>query len=211
MQKTITLILASISLLLIAITGRAQSAFQTAFDSIVNDGAIGGGAWRSTTGNINIFSYDYLYNINSSSNALGAGLILGGDTMRDGHNAAVWNDVKGGFTINYKFNLGAIGLTNTQFKFYAGNAIATPRGNSSAGVGNIAFVGAGYSVKVYKTLLFNISPAWQTRTGQGNFDRNYAGVQGFFSIGSGANSVLAYNDNYLRDAYANLTPDISGQ
>ena len=184
MKLSRIIILAALALLIFtAISARAQGSFQATLDSAIHDGAIGGGAWRSTTGNINIFSYDYLYNITTSSNGLGAGLILGGDIMKDGHNASQFNDVKGGFTINYQFNLQAIGFTNTVFKVYGGNAVATPHGSSSAGVGNITFMGIDYSMNIYKSISLHISPAWQTRTGQGVYDRNYAGIQAFFSLG----------------------------
>ena len=203
MKLTRIILIAAAALLIItAISARAQTAFQSTLDSVIKDGAVGGGFWRSTSGNINILSYDYLYNITTVSNALGAGLIVGGDTMKDGHNASVWNDVKGGFSINYRGNLQAIGLTNTVFKCYVGNAIATPRGNSTAGVGNITFVGAAVAFPVWKSLLINISPSWQTRTGQGNFDRNYAGIQAFISYGGGSASLWAANDRYLDQEYA---------
>jgi hypothetical protein len=182
---------------------QAQSnPFQTGLDAAVNNGAIGGGAWRSTTGDYTIYSYDYLFNITPGTNALGAGLIIGGDCVQSGH-ADTWNDVKGGFAVNYQFNLGAIGLTNAVFKVYGGNAVATPR-NSDVGVGNITFVGVDWSVDIYKRIVLHISPAYQTRTGQGDLDRNYAGIQAFISLGGGTASLLAANDRYLKYAYASL-------
>ena len=179
---------------------QAQNSFQNILDGAIKDGAVGGGYWRATTGNFTVYSYDYAYNITTQSNGLGAGLILGGDYMK-GHNSAVWNDVKGGFSINYKFNLGAIGLTNTQFKVFGGSCIATPRGGA-VGVGNISFVGIDYSLDVYKSVVLHVAPAYQTRTGQGEYDRNYLGIQAFLSLGGGTASLLAANDPYLRDAYA---------
>lgn len=208
-MKRIILTAAVALLALAAISGQAQTGtFQQMLDGAINDGAIGGGGWRATTGNFNIYSYDYAYSITAQTNGLGAGLIVGGDYMKGGNGEAVWNDVKGGFSVNYQFNLNAIGFSNTVFKVYGGNAIATPH-NSGAGVGNITFVGVDYSLVVYKRLVFHISPAYQTRTGQGDFDRNYAGIQAFFSLGGGPASTLAANDSYLRDEYANLTPDTS--
>ena len=171
---------------------------QAGLDSAINNGAVGGGYWRSTTGNYTIYSYDYLYNITASTNGLGAGLLVGGDNMRSG-SQNVWNDVKGGFAINYQFNLGSIGLTNAVFKVYGGNAVATPR-DSGTGVGNIAFVGVDWSVDLYKRLVFHLSPSYQTRTGQGDFDRNYAGIQAFFSLGGGTASLLAANDRYIEQS-----------
>jgi len=191
------------ALLVCAITVcHAQSPFQTGFDSLVKDGAIGGGYWRAITGNYTLYSYDYLYSITSETNTLGAGLIAGGDIMR-GNGKTIQNDVKGGFTINYKFNLSPIGFTNVVFKVYAGTAIATPRGNA-VGVGNITFVGINYTFRIYKTLALNIDPAYQTRTGQSEFNRNYIGIQAFLSIGGTSDSMLAANDLYLKYAYANL-------
>jgi hypothetical protein len=184
----------------------AQGTFQQALDSAIQNGAIGGGAWRATSGNVDIFSYDFLYDINTSTNALGAGLIIGGDAMREGHNAAQWNDVKGGFTINYMGNLQAIGLTNATFKVYGGNAIANPHGNSNVGVGNITFVGVAFSLRVYKTVELNLSPSWQTRVGQGVYDRNYAGIQAFLSVGGGTGSLLAENYLYQEYAWEELQP-----
>ena len=126
--------------------------------------------------------------------------------MKAGRGAGVWNDVKGGFSINYTFNLGAIGASNTMFKVYGGNCVATPRGNSSAGVGNIAFVGLDYKQTVYKQIDLHISPADQTRTGQGIYDRNYPGIQAFISRGDGGASLYAANDRYQSFAMEQLRP-----
>jgi len=202
MKKLLTL---ACLLAAFTITIQAQTPFQSGLDSAIKDGAAGGGYWRSLTGNYTVLSYDYLYNITAASNTLGAGLILGGDYLKGGSGTAVWNDVKGGFALNYKFNLGAIGFSNTVFKVYGGSAIATPRGGT-VGIGNITFVGVDYSLKLYKSVLFHISPAYQTRTGQGEFNRNYAGIQAFFSLGGGTASLLAANDLYLNQQYAVLEP-----
>jgi hypothetical protein len=160
-----------------------QNTLQSVWDAGITNGAVGGGYWRSTTGNYNIASYDFLYNLTTASNALGAGLIIGGDYMWGGKGVGVWNDVKGGFALNYTLHpLSVVGYTNfLVVKVFAGDAVATPR-SSNVGVGNIAFVGVDWSVNVYKSVNFHVAPAYQTRTGQGEFDRNYAGVQGFFSL-----------------------------
>ena len=186
---------------LLCAAGMSQAqTFQAGLDSLIKDGAIGGGYWRATKGNFTVYSGDYLYNITATTNGLSAGLILGVDNMR-GAGVSVFNDVKGGFALNYKFNLAAIGLTNTEFKVYGGSCIATPRGGT-AGVGNITFAGVDYSLDVYKSVVLHIDPAYQTRTGQGEFDRNYIGIQAFLSLGGGKASLLAADDLYLDQAYA---------
>lgn len=156
---------------------------QSAFDAGITNGAVGAGYWRGLTGGFNIVSYDLVYNLTPKSDTLGAGLIIGGDYMWKDGSKGVWNDVKGGFTLNYTLApLKMAGITNFVVTVYGGDAIANPR-TAGTGVGNIAFVGADWKLKVYKKVDFHVSPAYQTRTGQGEFDRNYVGIQGFFSFG----------------------------
>ena len=169
-------------LALAAFASQAQT-FQSFADGAITNGAAGGGFWRATTGNYNIASYDYLYSLTTSTNGLGAGLILGGDYMWSGKSVREQNDVKGGFTLKYNIEpFKMIGLTNFLLTVNGGSALATPRA-SGASVGNITFVGASFKLNIYKSVVFNIDPSWQTRVGQGAFDRNYAGIQGFLSIG----------------------------
>jgi hypothetical protein len=179
---TLILFTAIALLLLTCRQAMGQSIFQSGFDAAVTDGAAGGGLWRATTGNYNIASYDYVYNFNTETNSLGAGLILGGDYMWSGSRVHIQNDIKGGFSINYKGDLRSIGMTNTTFRMVGGNAIATPR-QKGAGVGNITFVNLDLTFHLYKSINLHIDPGWQTRVGQGDFDRNYGGLQLFFSMG----------------------------
>lgn len=175
------LLIALAALLCVAGNSRANIA-QDIWNAGITNGAVGGGFWRSTTGNYNIASYDLLYNLTKNDSGLGAGLIVGGDYMWSGHKKGVFNDVKGGFALNYKLApLATLGVTNFVVTVFGGDAIATPR-TSNVGVGNIVFAGADWSVNVYKRVDFHIAPAYQTRTGQGEFDRNYVGVQGFLSL-----------------------------
>jgi hypothetical protein len=182
MNKTLKLCtIATIGLLALAVSARAQIP-QSIFDTAVTNGAVGGGYWRGLTGNYNIASYDYLYDITASTNSLGAGLILGGDYMWSGRNLHEQNSVKGGFTLDYTLEpLRSAGLTNVVLTINGGNAVATPKGNNS--IGDITYAGANFKLKVYKSLNFNINPSWQNRVGQAEFSRQYVGVQGFFSLG----------------------------
>jgi hypothetical protein len=195
-MRKITIIILTIAIGLLIVAARnahAQNPVQVVFDSAVKNGAVGGGFWRATTGNHNIASYDYLYALTTQPNGLGAGLIVGGDCMFGGGSSAQWNDVKGGFAIKYQFNLGAIGFTNTVLEVYGGTAVATPR-SPAVGVGNITFVGLDYRLKLYQRIYFHIDPAYQTRTGQGEFDGNYLGIQAFFSLGDGGASMVALDE-----------------
>jgi hypothetical protein len=188
----------------LSLSAIAQSnPFQTAWDSAIQNGAAGGGYWRATTGNYSIYSYDALYNVATATNALGAGLIAGGDDLRT-RGQSVWNDVKGGFTINYSFDaLRSVGYTNVlELKVYGGTAVATPHG-SGVGVGNISFIGVDGHWDVYKQIVVHISPAYQTRVGQGAYDRNYPGIQFFVSLGGGTGSLLSSSEPYQRLAMRN--------
>jgi hypothetical protein len=185
MKKLTTIILfaATIGLLcLFAVGARAQT-FQSFTDGAITNGAVGGGFWRGLTGNYNIASYDYLYSINPTTNGLSAGLILGGDYMWSGKKVQEQNDVKGGFSLQYTMTpLRFAGITNVLLVVNGGNALATPR-QAGASVGDITYFGANYKINVYKTINFNFNPSWQMRVGQGAFDRQYVGIQGFFSLG----------------------------
>ena len=128
------------------LTVQAQT-FQSAFDSGVTNGAVGVGYWRGLTGNYNIASYDYVYNLTTQSNALGAGLLVGGDYLWGSKQTPVWNDVKGGVAINYNGNLAVIGFTNAVFKLAGGNAIASPH-DVKAGIGDITFADIDFSIKL---------------------------------------------------------------
>ena len=181
MKTKISLILAAL-LCFAGLTTTKANPLQDAWNAGITNGAIGGGYWRATTGNFNIASYDLLYNFTIQGGGLGAGLIVGGDYMWSGKTKGIFNDVKGGFALNYTLApLQAVGFTNFVVKIYAGDAVATPR-IKGVGVGNIAFAGADWQVKLYKSISFHVDPAIQTRTGQGEFDRTYPGIQGFFSL-----------------------------
>jgi len=181
MKLKLTLALAA--LLLCASYSQAQSnPFQAAFDSAVTNGAGGGGIWRGLSGNYNIASFDFLYNLAPSTNSLGAGLLLGGDYMWHGK-THVQNDVKGGFALQYTVSpLKMVGFTNFVVTINGGDCVATPHGKG-VGIGNVTFAGANMQFKLYKKINFNIDPSWQKRNGQGEFDRSYVGIQGFFSLG----------------------------
>ena len=164
MKKLIAIIGAAFVL---AVTSQAQNVFQQGFDAAVTNGAVGAGFWRSTSGNYNIASYDYVYGFNTETNSLGAGLIVGGDYMWSGKNNHVQNDVKGGFSVNYHGNLEAIGFTNANFGIDGGSCIATPR-SPSVGIGNITFANIDVSFKVYHDIRLHFAPGWQKRFGQGD-------------------------------------------
>ncbi len=155
---------------------------QDFLDAGITNGAAGGGYWRATHGNYSIYSYDLLYNLAPSNNSLGAGLIFGGDYLRGSKGVSEFNDVKGGFALDYTVApLKAIGLTNFVVDFFGGTALATPH-NSSSGIGTITFAGVDWAHYVYKKLAIHVDPSWETRTGQGQFDRSYVGIQAYFSI-----------------------------
>jgi len=185
MKKILVVLTAMAALLAIgftAVSARAQS-IQQILDTAVTNGAVGGGYWRGLTGNYNIASYDYLYNITPSSNSLSAGLILGGDYMWSGKKVHEQNDVKGGFSLQYSLApFKMAGVTNFFVIINGGNALATPR-QKGASVGDITYAGANFKLNIYKTINFNINPSWQMRVGQGEFNRNYVGIQGFLSVG----------------------------
>jgi hypothetical protein len=166
-----------------AARAQTQNPIQYAIDAGIKNGAVGGGYWRATTGNYSIASYDFVYNLTTETNSLGAGLIIGGDYMWSGGSVGEWNDIKGGFSLNYELRpLKPAGITNFVVKIYGGDAVATPK-HAGVGVGNISFVGADYTLKLYKSINLQIAPAIQNRTGQGKFDRTYVGIQGFLSVG----------------------------
>ena len=179
-MNKIKLVLALAALMCCAGLTKAQSVFQSGFDAFATNGAAGGGLWAATTGNYRVASYDYVYNFNTETNSLGAGLIIGGDYMWSNHQH-IQNDVKGGFSVNYSGNLSMIGLTNTNFRIVGGNAIATPH-STGTGIGNITFANLDLSFRLFNQIHLHLDPGWQTRVGQGEFDRNYLGMQLFFSL-----------------------------
>ena len=133
----------------------------------------GFGYHRSLSGNYNIASAEVAYNISGP-----VGLILGEDVLF-GKGKPSYNALKGGVTLSATIHpfaiIGSTWLTNVVGTPFVSDLLATPRAGND--IGNIVVTGCAFDIVPLKNWEFRIAPDFEKRSGQGQWTRNYFGVQ----------------------------------
>ncbi len=114
---------------------------------------------------------DVAYNVTDN-----LGLIVGADYLWGGSSGDTeWNDVRGGLTLRARVHpfafIGSTFLTNIVAIPFAADLIATPR--SGDAVGNIIVAGAHWELYSIKNWELGALTAYESRSGQGDWNGNY--------------------------------------
>lgn len=142
-------------------------AFETATNWTV---AVGAGRGLSGKNN-NVAFADLAYNIVTTSNGFGAGLIIG-DEIMFGHGKPQVSTVAGGINLNGEITpLAFLGLTSFTGDFWVADLMATPQNGNA--IGNLVVTGIAFHVFTVKNFSIKIAPAYENRQGQGKYDGGF--------------------------------------
>ena len=177
---------ASVLLIALAINCRAQStnsapSFTAGLDEMANavssstNWTILGGAGRATKGDRDLAFGAVAYNFNQN-----VGIVVGEDVLWAPHQsqAEQVNVVKGGVTLSAPIHpfafIGSTFATNVVGTPFVAALVAQPSGGSKDPIATITTAGIDFDIVSFKNFELVAGAQYETRTGSGFWDGNYA-------------------------------------